>query len=329
MKQIYILSLAIFYSIGICKAQGNALNFDGVDDEVILPHFERPDVFTLELWVKTDDFSHLGTLISWGTDDISTNSYTAELFVNQGALYYAEFDGTNFPGTDAGAGISDGEWHHVAVTRNNDTADNVNLYIDGNLISTATSEFDVITDNLRLGTVSYATFSQKFFNGTLDELKIWDIEKSEIEIQDGMNSELNGTENNLVLYTKFDQGIPNGDNASVTILDDIAPNDYDGTLNNFDLNGSSSNWVDGVGSMTSSVNNLTSLDLELFPNPSNDFIRINGLSNTENYTIYNALGREFKTGVVDSNTSIDIQDLRKGIYFLKFVDGNSFQFIKE
>jgi len=69
--------------------------------------------------------------------------------------------------------------------------------------------------------------------------------------------------------------------------------------------------------------------MKIFPNPSNNFIEINGLTTIENYRIYNSLGKEIKKGVVFENKKINIQNLDDGIYFLKIKNTNSIKFIKE
>jgi hypothetical protein len=67
----------------------------------------------------------------------------------------------------------------------------------------------------------------------------------------------------------------------------------------------------------------------LFPNPSTDYIQINGLTSSENYKIYNALGKEIQKGFVVENEKINVENLSNGLYFLKLENGNTIKFIKE
>jgi hypothetical protein len=60
-----------------------------------------------------------------------------------------------------------------------------------------------------------------------------------------MNCQLTGSENGLVAYYKFNQGYINADNAAVTYLTDLSGHGHNGTLTNFALTGTRSNWVDG------------------------------------------------------------------------------------
>ncbi|MBQ0787746.1 MAG: T9SS type A sorting domain-containing protein, partial [Oceanihabitans sp.] len=75
--------------------------------------------------------------------------------------------------------------------------------------------------------------------------------------------------------------------------------------------------------------NILNKNLKLFPNPSNQFIKISGLTNTEKYKIYNILGSEVENGNVSNNEKIDIKKYANGFYLLKLENGNTFKFIKE
>lgn len=70
-------------------------------------------------------------------------------------------------------------------------------------------------------------------------------------------------------------------------------------------------------------------DIKLFPNPSTDFIQIKGFSENERYSIYNMLGVEVMKGICIENKMINIQELAKGMYFLKVNNNQNIKFFKE
>lgn len=82
---------------------------------------------------------------------------------------------------------------------------------------------------------------------------------------------------------------------------------------------------------TLNISNLSSVEnkIKLSPNPSTEFILISGLSSVNNYKIYNLLGKEIKNGVITNDKQIDIRDFKNGLYFFKFVKGNTIKFIKK
>ena len=70
-------------------------------------------------------------------------------------------------------------------------------------------------------------------------------------------------------------------------------------------------------------------NIKLSPNPSNDYITISNLQNTEKFKILNMLGQKILIGTVSNNNKIDITNLDKGLYFFKFEDGHTIKFIRE
>jgi hypothetical protein len=78
---------------------------------------------------------------------------------------------------------------------------------------------------------------------------------------------------------------------------------------------------------TNDFNNQSKLTI--YPNPSNDFIKISGLKKTENYSIYNSLGMEIQKGNISDLEKINIQNLSNGLYFIKFNDKQTIKFVKK
>jgi hypothetical protein len=74
-------------------------------------------------------------------------------------------------------------------------------------------------------------------------VSVWKKALTQTEIQNMMNDELTGTETDLELYYKFNQGVPGGDNTSIThLICDIGEGERDAELMNFALIGETSNF---------------------------------------------------------------------------------------
>ncbi|MDO6598048.1 T9SS type A sorting domain-containing protein [Oceanihabitans sp. 2_MG-2023] len=69
--------------------------------------------------------------------------------------------------------------------------------------------------------------------------------------------------------------------------------------------------------------------VKIFPNPSVDYIQIQGLTKSENYRIYNVIGSEISKGSINTNKKIDVSNYSNGLYFLKFENGDTIKFLKE
>lgn len=314
------------------ELQNNALHFDGIDDTIKISHFERPNIFTIELWVKsTEVSSNPNHILAWATNDISNGKFTSGILTHYGYISYVEHNGKDFP-TTTDVFYADGDWHHIAITRNENSVNNVKFYFDGNMVSESTINIDVKTDNFKIGAISYNKEHYSHFKGTLDEIRIWNYEKKQTQIQDQMNTILIGGNKGLLAYYNFNQGIANGENKRETILNDKSVSNRLGSLNGFSLKGTMSNWVGGFDQAVLSANssfNMTSQSLSVFPNPSKNIIHISGLSQTEEFEIFDAVGKKIKNGFVSKNKSIHIEDFSIGNYFLKLGDGNIIRFIKE
>jgi hypothetical protein len=83
-----------------------------------------------------------------------------------------------------------------------------------------------------------------------------------------------------------------------------------------------------TSTLSSNDNYLFRKELNIYPNPSHDFISISNLKTIEAFSIINALGQEIKTGKTKSDETIDIKNLKNGLYFLRLNNGNTLQFIK-
>ena len=90
---------------------------------------------------------------------------------NGGILFYF-FNGTGWPGVSADdVDIRDGEWHHIAGSFNHSTQI-IKIYRDGDLIKRENVS-GIITysmgDDFHIGSMQ----SQRFFGGTIDELRVY------------------------------------------------------------------------------------------------------------------------------------------------------------
>jgi Secretion system C-terminal sorting domain/Kazal-type serine protease inhibitor domain len=84
------------------------------------------------------------------------------------------------------------------------------------------------------------------------------------------------------------------------------------------------------GECSTSVKNTVEKSIQVYPNPANDFIRINfNDSKNGDITLFDAAGRiVFKKKVNGISTLIDLTSIQQGIYLLEFSDGkqeNMFQ----
>ena len=101
--------------------------------------------------------------------------------------------------------------------------------------------------NMRIGSTCPSPCNGEFFDGSIDEVRIWNVARTQCELQTYMGAEITTTASGLVANYHFNQGIPSGANATQTLLTDAA-NANTGTLTGFALtSGSVSNWISPGG----------------------------------------------------------------------------------
>ena len=227
-------------AISTVNVNAEALNFDGANDFVNIPNnssfnFGTND-FTIETYAKTSSVA--GNKVMIGKINGGNNYWFG---VSNGKANFSLIGGPDALGTST---ISDGNWHHLAAVRQSGV---VSLYVDGVLeASQNNTGTATINGNLTLG-----NFNGGFnFPGSLDEVRIWNRALCKGEILNNKNAEISLTQTGLVAYYKFNQGGSGASNSTVTTLTDLSGNANNGTLTNFALSGTTSNWI-APGAVTS------------------------------------------------------------------------------
>ncbi|CAL2094442.1 exported hypothetical protein [Tenacibaculum sp. 190524A05c] len=233
---------------GTGNPPGTGLDFDGTDDIVTISHDNAQNNlnFSVDFWIKTTD--GLGGVINKFTPD-GNNGWRINLDGGRIEFYYYA-SASNYitrllsPATS----VNDGNWHHVAVTLD---SGNARCYIDGNLARTTgwvgTATATTTSADIQIGYVAADTPSGDtggYFDGELDELRIWTKTLSSFEVEQLNGCTADMTQNNLIASYNFNNGISGDDNSGLATLTDSSGNNYDGTLSNFALNGETSNWID-------------------------------------------------------------------------------------
>ena len=228
----------------------NALNFDGVDDYVLVSSSSALNItsnISLSAWIYRNSSGKYDCII--GKDNYAGNNGYSLWIYNDDKLTLRFGNSRIY---QSNTSIPTGCWVHVAGTFD---GTNAKLYINGTLDSYYSASAPSSNSGLLyLGTPQDAVGNTLFnFSGTLEDIRIWNIALTQSAIQSSMNSELLGNETGLIANYSFNQGIAGGDNTAISIVTDKTANAFNGTLTNFTKNGASSNFV--VGNFTSSIVN--------------------------------------------------------------------------
>lgn len=251
MKKI-ILGLAFILSFGLNGFSQNGLALDGVNDYVQtnITSLTGTQSRTIEAWIKTSSVTSQRVVVDMGTMPLGTR-FTFNVL--QGKIRIEIGGG----GINSVTSVDDNQWHHVAVTYDNTASTKFKLYVDG--VLDASGNITAATVNTAAGTglmVGRRNDGVNYFSGLIDEVRVWNTVRTAAEIQANKDNQLCNT-TGLAAYYKLNQGTANGTNTGITTATDDSGNSNNGTLTNFSLSGSTSNWTTGK-SLTSGGGNTFS-----------------------------------------------------------------------
>jgi sugar lactone lactonase YvrE len=215
---------------GLSSSSGKALHFDNSNDYVTLPNLGLSGFteFTTEFWMNRDANGSIQEPVSFGTG--GRNHMEVALNWPSGGKLSIATNGYGSPVTTSAPAV--GGWHHVAVTYDKSQ---LKIYVDGVLKVTNTRTINIDNSNYRIGAAGPQRNIYKM-DGKLDEVRFWNVARTQAEISANMKKALSGGETGLLAYYNFENG-------SGTTLSDKTSNAKHGTLQNM-VNAS---WVTGFG----------------------------------------------------------------------------------
>lgn len=227
-KIAVILQIGLLLAAAQTDGPGRALAFNGTTANYVIVNPIDSFVgiaITIEFWMRTTDTTKAGTPISYavtGQDNM--------LFIHDYRDFRFRLDGQAIPAS-GGTGVSanDSQWHHIAMMwRNNGL---FIFYKDGVQQYSATGikpGFEIPDPgSLVIGqeqdSVGGGFQAAEAFLGSIDEVRIWNIQRSEPQIRDNMHRSLVGNESGLQVYYRMDE-------ASGSPIIDFGGDSRNGTL---------------------------------------------------------------------------------------------------
>ena len=152
------------------------LSFDGSDDYVFTtnnPFDFIISAMSVSLWFKTTE-SRTGIML------FSNEGWHA-LYIHAGKLM-PFFDGSSSGNPATTNTYNNNQWHHVVALNDGTTT---RLYVDGTLELSTSETFAAATSNcpFAIGSQAYGSPADAYFNGTIDEVAIYDRTLTATEIK--------------------------------------------------------------------------------------------------------------------------------------------------
>lgn len=196
--------------------EGRAAAFNGKDQYLKLSSGSSCVVdssmdYTIETWFKADEAQQTATIISNGRGDGEEMGGSLNLFalnLEEGRLVFHN----NGVRVACDGSFADNDWHHVAVAVNR-TSGRGQIYVDGKLNTyfEAADLGGIAAAYIHLGARVWTPAdnlqqerADNFFKGEIDEVRVWNLYKSETLVENGNSNRLDGTEKGLLAYYPFE-----------------------------------------------------------------------------------------------------------------------------
>ena len=157
-------------------ATAKSVDFDGSDDQLNIPDSADWDLgngdFTIETWIKSTQttsgyFTALGQWTTHTSPDYGWAIRYASQDIGTGWSFFYSTNGSNYT-TTMGSDISDGQWHHVAITR---TGGKLRTFTDG-ILNTTRSTTDTFNTSGATMKIGGQGSSGNYFDGQLSNVRL-------------------------------------------------------------------------------------------------------------------------------------------------------------
>jgi len=360
LRKLVLLVMILFSSNHLMSQDQfiNALSLDGNRNYVEVPHNDILNLgkaYTIEFWINTNNDAPAIAINKWAVD--WNNGHQGWMIdINQIVPFEQTdiFDRDPEPGmllfTNAHSSLTGGRsekssgcgglynvivpssWIHIALTINN-TLKMRKMYVNGKGDGGGwrnSLEDDYNTPGYPLNIGGLPGIARNLYlNGFVDEVRIWNCERSASQIKSTMNDTLSAEyyqtpDSSLILYFRFDQ-LENLGLGEDDLVDDIR--DFSFYKNHGDIKGNAQLVVSTRNTDVDSRNAILPMAYDLsqnYPNPFNPMTTIRfTIPRTANVklAIYDVLGNNVAT-LLDApieagqhRVQFDAGDFPAGIYF--------------
>jgi Leucine-rich repeat (LRR) protein/Ca2+-binding EF-hand superfamily protein len=210
---------------------GEALRFNGTNQYVEVPDNNELDLlgneFTISAWIKVNAYpATASTIVSKRNN--AGDGYALQVLPS-GEIRLTVTGGTTINVSTIGTPVPIGQWAHLHGTFQGGGTSTASIEVNGTGGGAIGGGFPVIlpnsTEPLLIGAENVSSNITNYFNGEIDEVRIWKVQRTQAQERNNMCQKLFGTNPNLVGYYRFDEGT-----GSAT--EDRSTNLNDGTLVN-------------------------------------------------------------------------------------------------
>ena len=295
MKKIFLFTLFVStLFIGHTQLAGSGKAYDFSSNYITIPNNAalNSNFITLEAWIKADSWATNiweNVIISKDGWASGNQGYTLRTGAN-GSLSFNISGAGVWQEVTTGPVMNTGKWYHVAGTYDGTT---MRVYVNGEQLNTTPFSGTISngTYDLTIGRIAFTSGGTRYFDGMIDEVRIWNSALPQSSLRDFMCKKVTGTHPqyaNLAGYWKFD---------AIGSITDSSPNGLNGTS----VGATQVNSGAPIGN--ESVYSYGSPALLTIPWGGVDSLQVSSIASLQNIHIYSVTGAPTNPVTVSGVTS--------------------------
>ncbi|MDB5257539.1 MAG: large protein, partial [Chitinophagaceae bacterium] len=300
------------------QAQNNTVTFDGATDLITVPHSSSYDLgtgdFTVEAIVniKTGNSGYIPLL---STRTIVNGPIEGFIFyIYSGNELLLQMNGNSSVYTAVSSqSLQDDQCHHVAASR---SSAGVKFYLDGVYKGTVAGGGNTMTSPGPLY-FGYDSYDSYFLDGSISEVRLWNIAQSDANILANYNSQISGSSTGLIGLWRLEE-------ASGQVVADNSPTANSGVLGttiNVEASDPTRVALCSNGIVTGLFDaNTPSSKLSVAPNPFQEETKVTIDASAADYLaeVYTLEGQLVQSAQISNVNEFQLGgELRPGLYVLK------------
>jgi len=255
-KWLYLL-ITIFFGFPVFSQNQNAMQFDGVDDEIVVPGgaslIAGAANMSITCWVYPSNAAPAYPNFDGFAgcrNDADADFYLLQVSATNVEARFKNSSGAVFTITKTCLVLN--TWQHLALTYD---GSKLRLFFNGNKIDSIAASGTIsptATNDFLIGNNRFQTQASFNLSGRIDETSLWNKTLSQPEISCIYHGSVDSSDVNVKLCYRFNQGVASGNNVGITFITD-ASGHINGVPTNMALTGTVSNFVAGSVNYTTST----------------------------------------------------------------------------